>query len=188
MTRVLRSLALAGLALTLAICLPGFARAQDTTISVDVLHAEALYKDGKYKEAIEVLTKYLATHPSDATALVDRGDDYQALRDQKSAIADYTAALAINPDFAYAYASRCQSRYEVDQAAAALADCTKAIDLSPKLAYPHRERAMIELAAGDGKAALADASQAIALDADNPYGSDHPLPYLRGSRPVRPRR
>ncbi len=58
-----------------------------------VTQAEQLYNDGKFKEAIAVLDAYLKEHPQDATALVDRGDDYEALDNQQTAIADYTAAI-----------------------------------------------------------------------------------------------
>jgi tetratricopeptide (TPR) repeat protein len=118
--------------------------AADATTASEVVQAERLYSDGKFKEAIDLLNHYLTAHPQDATALVDRGDDYEALNEQQSAIADYSAALAINPEYAYAYASRCESYREIDQNDHALQDCNKAIELDPKLAYPYRERAILE--------------------------------------------
>lgn len=146
----------------LALSARGLASA-DTAGAPEVTHAEALYKKGDYKQAISVLTAYLATHAKDADALVDRGDDYTALGDQEAAIADYTAALAINPYFAYAYASRCESYIRLDEDQRATADCDKAIELQPRLAYAYRMRAMIALDNNDGQAALADANQALKL-------------------------
>src|SRR5580692_5035178 len=98
------------------------------TVNVEVLQAEKLTGEGQNKAALDIFNRYLADHPRDARALADRGDVYESLEDQRSAIADYTAALAVNPDFAYAYASRCQSRWEVDQNELALQDCSKAIE------------------------------------------------------------
>ena len=43
----------------------------------DLTHAENLYKAGKYKESVALLDVYLKAYPKDATALTDRGDDYQ---------------------------------------------------------------------------------------------------------------
>jgi tetratricopeptide (TPR) repeat protein len=168
MKRVWLPALLAGMVL-FSVC--GGARAEDAgnTVSMNVLRAEALYKDGKYADSLAILNKYLAEHPNDVNALVDRGDDHEGLGDQKAAIADYTSALALNPEYAYAYASRCESRREIDLNREALADCSKAIELSPKLAYAYRERALIQLGEDD-TAALADADRAVALAPDNAYG------------------
>lgn len=152
---------------SLAIGLSGLPAASATA---DVQPAEQLYRDGKYKESIAILTAYLKDHPTDTTALVDRGDDYEALDQQGAAIADYTAALAINPDYAYALASRCESYRETDQAQSALTDCNAAIKLDPRLAYAYRERALLELVGGDSKSALADANQAIQISPNMPFG------------------
>src|SRR5580700_6437112 len=111
----------------------------------EVVRAEHLYGDGKFKESLQVLDAYLKSHPGDVTALVDRGDDYEALNNQRAAIADYTAALAINPDYAYALASRCESYREIDERKSALADCNVAISLNPRLSYAYRERALLEV-------------------------------------------
>jgi len=138
--------------------------------SGDLNHAESLYKEGKYKEALALLNTYIAGHPKDATALVDRGDDYEALGDPKSATADYSAAIEINPDYAYAYASRCDSRDELGQNRKALDDCDKAIGLDPKMAYAYRARARVHVHLNDSQAALADANNAISLASDNAFG------------------
>ena len=129
----------------------------------EVAQAEQLYNDGKFKESIAVLDAYLKAHPNDAAALVDRGDDYEALGEHQTAITDYTAAIGANPDFAYAYASRCESYFHLDQDQRGLQDCNKAIELEPKLAYAYRVRARIDLAQGNPKAALADANEALAI-------------------------
>ena len=99
------------------------------TVSVDVLQAEKLSGSGDNKAALALLDRYLTQHPGDARALVDRGDVYEDLGNERSAIADYTAAIAVNPEYAYAYASRCESRWEIDQNRDALADCDKAVEL-----------------------------------------------------------
>ncbi|HEY6325604.1 MAG TPA: tetratricopeptide repeat protein [Candidatus Cybelea sp.] len=142
--------------------------AADTT-PPEVAQAERLYSDGKFKESLAILNAYLKDHPRDATALADRGDDYEALDDQRSAIADYTAALAINPDYAYALASRCESYREIDHSQEALKDCDAAINLNPKLAYAYRERALLKVGS-DVQAALADADRSVSLAPNNAFG------------------
>lgn len=133
-TLLKRALCFAGFAgLLLAVRVP--IALADTAVAPEVTRAEKLYNDGEYRQAIDLLNVYLSTHPNDATALVDRGDDYEALDNQQAAIADYTAAIAINPEYAYAYASRCESYFELDQGQRAMDDCDKAIELNPKLAY-----------------------------------------------------
>lgn len=144
------------------------ARAGDPPAAIT--KAEAMHDKGQFKESLAVLDTYLAEHPKDARALADRGDDYDALGDPKSAAADYTAAIAVNPDYAYAYASRCDVRDELDQHTDALPDCDKAIALDPKMAYAYRARARVNINVHDARAALADANNAVSLDSDNAYG------------------
>jgi tetratricopeptide (TPR) repeat protein len=134
----------------------------------EVARAKQLYDDGKYKESISLLDGYLTAHPGDATALVTRGDDYQALGSQESAIADYTAALAINADYAYAWASRCDSYLSIRQSQKALADCDKAIGLDPGMGYAYRLRALLELDADDAQSALTDVNHALTIDPHSP--------------------
>ena len=105
-----------------------------------------------------------------ANALADRGDIYETVADQDSAISDYSSAIAVNPLDAYAFASRCQSRREIASNSAAykdaLADCNKAIAIEPNMAYALRERARIDLALldlDDLTAANSDATRAVSL-------------------------
>ena len=157
------------LALVAALSTVAIARA-DAGTAPEVNKAESLYNDGKYKESLSVLNKYLATHPKDATALVDRGDDYAALDDDKSAVADYSAAIDVNPDYAYAYASRCDSLNSLQQNTQAKPDCDKAIELNPKMSYAYRVRAYIEIQQGDAKTALTDADRAVELNSNSALG------------------
>jgi tetratricopeptide (TPR) repeat protein len=134
----------------------------------EVARAKQLFDDGKFKESVALLNTYLSAHPADATALVARGDDYQALGNQEAAIGDYSAALAINGQYAYAWASRCDSYHSIDQNQRARSDCDKAIALDPKMAYAYRVRALVELGEDDAQGALADANRALALQPNSP--------------------
>lgn len=48
--------------------------------------------------AIDIITDYLKTHPTDDEALTLRGMKHWSLGDRSNAINDYLAALRINPD------------------------------------------------------------------------------------------
>lgn len=144
----------------------GIALAQSA--GTEVARAKQLYDDGKFKDSVALLNVYLSSHPADATALVARGDDYQALGNQEAVIADYCAALAINGEYAYALASRCDSYHSIDQNQRARSDCDKAIELNPKMAYAYRVRALVELGEDDAQGALADADRALALAPSSP--------------------
>jgi tetratricopeptide (TPR) repeat protein len=139
------------------------------TASADVLKAEGLWNAGKYLQAVDILNRYLATHPQDARALVDRGDDYDSLGRYPEAITDYSAALAINPQYAYAYASRADSHYSQHEYTLALVDADKALELRPKFGYGFRVRTLVRLETGDISGAQSDGHEAIAIDPGNAY-------------------
>ena len=148
---------------------PGLSASAES-LSVEIVKAEALIQEGKDSDALPILNRYLQAHPSDARALVDRGDAYEDENKQEDAIADYTSAIGVNPEYAYAYASRCQSEYEVNRMRGALGDCDKAIQLAPKDAYAYRERALVHEQMDDLEAAQADADRAVQYDPDSDYG------------------
>jgi tetratricopeptide (TPR) repeat protein len=134
------------------------------TVSADVLQAESLSGAGKYDQALIILNKYLTTHPTDARALVDRGDIYQEQSKLPESIADYTAALAVNPEYAYAYASRADSYNQMSDFTHALSDANKAVSLKPNYAYALRVRGITRINTDDVAGAQADFHTAVALD------------------------
>lgn len=144
------------------------AAARADEVSIDVLKAETLSKQGKADEALALLNRVIANNPKNARALVDRGDIYQSADKHREAIADYTAAIAINPEYAYAFASRCESRRILGQYKDALSDCDKSISLQAT-AYALRQRALIHLEMEDGDLALSDANRAVDLDSTNSF-------------------
>ena len=150
----------------------------------EVAQAEQLYNDGKFKESIAVLDPYLKAHPNDAAALVDRGDDYEALGDHQTAIADYTAASAsirILPMHMPRAASRTSSRPESTRRSRI---ATKPSSSSRKLAYAYRVRAPHRSRSRNPKAPwpIQRSAGDLAVERD---GAREPLPRVHGAGPVR---
>jgi tetratricopeptide (TPR) repeat protein len=139
--------------------LPAQTRAD--TVDATVLQAESLSDAGKNTQALAILNRYLASHPQDARALVDRGDVYQTMGQLPESIADYTAALVVNPEYAYAYASRGDSYNQIGNYTRALADADKALALRPKYGYALRVRSVARLHTNDLPGAQDDAHAAI---------------------------
>jgi tetratricopeptide (TPR) repeat protein len=133
-------------------------------VNADVLKAESLGEAGKYDQALDILNKYLASHPQDARALVDRGDIYQNESKLPQSVADYTAALAINPQYAYAYATRADSYNQMGDYARAATDATKALELRPNYAYALRVRSLSRVNTQDLAGAQDDIHRAIAAE------------------------
>src|SRR5262249_24656582 len=93
-SELVRALLMAGF---LLVCAGAPALAADETVSLPLVQAEKLISQGQSKDAIVILDAYIARHDPDVRALVDRGDAYEGLGDQHSAIADYTAAIVLDP-------------------------------------------------------------------------------------------
>lgn len=134
------------------------------TVSADLLQAESLAGAGKNDSALVILNKYLATHQTDARALVDRGDIYQEQSKFPESIADYTAALVVNPEYAYAYASRADSYNQMSDYTHALSDANKAVSLKPDYAYALRVLGVARINMDDIPGAQAAFHKAVAID------------------------
>ncbi len=58
--------------------------------------ADNLFKEGKYKEAIEAYNEYISTKPKDVKSLYNRGRAYEELGDIESARKDFTRVLDLD--------------------------------------------------------------------------------------------
>jgi tetratricopeptide (TPR) repeat protein len=125
--------------------------------------AHALYAFRKFHEAIAVLDGYLRTAPTDAAAIVLRGDAKSDLNDNQAALADYNLAIRIAPEYAYAYQTRCETRDDLGDDSGALEDCNMAIRLDPSVGESYVDRADIYLDEDAYPEALADLNQAEKL-------------------------
>lgn len=101
-----------------------------------------------------------------ATAYVNRGNAYNALRDIDHALADYDKAIEIESDYSPAYYNRGIAHFEQGDLILAIADYDKAIELDPDDpdAYDSRGFAYADLR--NYESAIADFDQAIVLDPD----------------------
>jgi tetratricopeptide (TPR) repeat protein len=132
--------------------------------------AQALVNKSDYKGAVAILDTYLNAHPTDAHALVLRGDAKDDLNDHIGALIDYDAAIRVNPNYAYAYATRAGTENELGKYDAAIADATKAMALDPTEEMAYRSRAIAGIDSGKGlDTALTDAKKAVSLDNTNAY-------------------
>jgi tetratricopeptide (TPR) repeat protein len=131
--------------------------------------ARALFDARDYRAAIAALDEYLPGHPTDARALVLRGDSRANLGDNPEALKDYDAALQADPQYQYGYVTRCETRWQVDDDSGALADCDMALKLnsSDPLAYEDRGDVYFQRQSYD--LALADYDQAVSLGRSNAY-------------------
>jgi tetratricopeptide (TPR) repeat protein len=109
--------------------------------------ALALFNTKDYKGAIALIDPFLKANPTDARALVLRGDARASLNDDIGALRDYDAAIAANPQYQYAYATRCDTRRDESHLDAALDDCNRAISLdgTDPLAYEYRANVRFDL-------------------------------------------
>ena len=87
--------------------------------------AQALFRLGKYREAIAKLDALLQAEPRNARALVLRGDTKAELDDNNGALKDYNAAIGIAPEYQYAYVTRCETRLALDDPGSALTTATR---------------------------------------------------------------
>ncbi|HEX3467758.1 MAG TPA: tetratricopeptide repeat protein [Candidatus Elarobacter sp.] len=126
-------------------------------------HAQTLFRDRKFPEAIAALNAYLTAHPRDARAIVLRGDAKADGGDNPGALKDYNVAIAIAPDYQYAYVTRCETRLELDDAGGALTDCNTAVRLDPTDGLAYEDRADVQFEREAYDLALTDYDKAVSL-------------------------
>ncbi len=135
--------------------------------SIKTIEAQFAKSEGKYHEAIELLTEVLDDDPENAAAYNNRGDAKQGLEEYEAAIDDYDQAIDIDPENDIAYNNRGNAKQELGEYEAAIDDYDQAIDIDPEndVAYNNRGNAKQEL--GKYEAAIDDYDQAIDIDPEN---------------------
>jgi len=96
----------------------------------------ALCRQGKYNEAITILTECTNYLEGEALARThfNRGVAYRGLKDYKKAIEDYDKAIEINPQYAKAYNNRGVAYGKLKEYKKAIEDFDKAIKINPQYA------------------------------------------------------
>ena len=153
------------------LCGPAIGLAQSPSPAGDSDYTRALsqFHARDFRGSLSTVNAFLATHPSDAHALVLRGDDEAELGDITSALRDYDSAIAISPDFQYAYVTRCETRLFTNNVAGALADCNAAVRLGPQDGLAFEDRGDVYFEQSAYGAAVRDYSRAIALGRSGAY-------------------
>lgn len=135
-----------------------------------------LDKRERYAEAIVEYTRAIELRP-DATAILNRGQDYMRMLQFDLAIADFTKAIEMNPIDAFAYLQRGiayinKGFRDATMYALAIADFTKSIDLNPDDAKLYDNRGYAYALSGQYVLAAADLNNAIRLSKD-PATTEH---------------
>jgi tetratricopeptide (TPR) repeat protein len=131
--------------------------------------AQALFRLGKYREAISKLDALLQADPRDARALVLRGDAKAEMDDNSGALKDYNAAIGIAPEYQYAYVTRCETRLALDDPGGALTDCNTALRLDATDAHAYQARGDVYFDREAYDLAVADYEKSIALGRRSAY-------------------
>lgn len=128
-----------------------------------------LYRQKKFRQAVEAYTKAIELNPEDVAAYNNRGVAYGKLKEYDRALADYNRTIALSPDDTNAYNNRGIVYYELKEYNKALADYNRAIEVTPDDtdAFSNRSAVYYELKEYDKS--LADCNRAITLAPDNDY-------------------
>jgi tetratricopeptide (TPR) repeat protein len=118
--------------ISFALSIPVIAVAQQ--VPPELREALEYHKAGKFKDAIEVYTEYLAKNPRSAEALNWRGMAYDDLGDTTRAMDDYNKAIQIRPDYADAYNNRGELYRKEKKYREALNDYRKATEFDKNFA------------------------------------------------------
>lgn len=123
----------------------------------------ALFNQGKYAEALEVLTQAITEDPANIRAWNGRGMVKRRLKDLDGAWDDLTKAIALSPRYVSAHNNRGLVRADRGDFTGAIADYDRAIEFNPKLSTPYNNRGVAKGKLGDYAGAVADYTRAIEL-------------------------
>lgn len=137
---------------------------QQKTSEQLVHEGDALYRAGRYQEAIDILSQLLQRSPDSITAYINRGLAYIALRDFQHAIVDCNHALIRSPHNAIAYNNRGRSYFFLGDYLHAITDHNRALELSPDLAVAYAGRAQAYAELGNNTQAIRDYQSALHHD------------------------
>jgi tetratricopeptide (TPR) repeat protein len=131
------------------------------------LRSQLFAKQGRSKEALQLVDAYVAKHPGDATALNERCWIKATLNVQlDTALADCNASLKIEPDSPATLDSRAFANLRLGATDAAVADYNAALKLTPDLSASLYGRAIARARKGDEQGARADLQQARKISPD----------------------
>ena len=130
-----------------------------------------LYTQGKYDEAIPLLTKSITLLPTFDLPYSNRGQIYRLQGKYDLALADLDMAIKMKPNEAQAYVSRGVVYCIKQKLDSAEADFNSALKIDPNLAEAYSNRANFYDMKGQYDSALADYAKAISLKPDiaEPY-------------------
>lgn len=123
----------------------------------------ALFNQGKYTEALEVLTQAIKEDPANIRAWNGRGMVKRRLKDLDGAWNDLTKAIELFPRYASAHNNRGRVRADRGDFKGAIADYDRAIEFNPTLSTPYNNRGVAKSKLGDYAGAIADYTRAIEL-------------------------
>jgi len=125
-------------------------------------------RPGKYKDAIDHLTRSLALSPGRANAFLERGNAHRFLGEPDQALADFQTAAGLDSTLVAAHNGVAMIYLERHDSRHALEEFNKSIAVQPTI-EAYFQRGQILEAQGDHQKAVEDYNQAIALDRDEPF-------------------
>jgi len=125
-----------------------------------------LIKERQYDDAIDVLSRILASNPEDAIAHNNRGVCFLYKGDYNRAIADYTRAIEINPEFADAYINRGGIWTLKELYDRAISDYTRVLNIDRFDSETLYHRGVSWFKKGEYGMAIADLTQAVEINPD----------------------
>jgi tetratricopeptide (TPR) repeat protein len=157
------------LILLTALAAPAPAPSGDAFARGQMEAAIALEQSGRYREAIEQLSRAIAaktlSDADTARALFDRGVAYDGLGNMRAAVADYSAALRLDADLAPALNNRANAFRRAGRLVEAKRDYWAALKC-PSVAreYSYNGLGLITVAEGDRDAARGYFQKALAVN------------------------
>ncbi len=128
--------------------------------------ATALWRAGRYGEAIALCDEALKLDPNFAPAFLRRGAAKSDLGRFEEAIKDYDEAMRLKPDYATAYYNRGLAKYNLRQLEDAVKDYDEAIRLKPDYANAYNNRGNAKDNLGRHEEAIKDYDETIRLKPD----------------------
>ncbi|CCH55545.1 TPR repeat-containing protein [Fibrisoma limi BUZ 3] len=131
-----------------------------------------LMKDGKFREAVQVLNQAIEADADNAEAFNTRGVAYFELKDYTNAAQDYDKAIQLQPNSYRPYYNRALLKVAQNNLSSALKDYSDAIRLLPDTSKQagsdvYLNRGQLFAAQGQIQPALTDFTQAITLNPEN---------------------
>jgi protein O-mannosyl-transferase len=129
------------------------------------------YKErGEYEPAMADLSQALSLNPSDAGALVNRGNLFYLMRNRERALLDLDRAISLDPTVADAWNSRGAVRSSLGMYEEGLADLNKAIELGGMFPGAYLNRANTLFAMKRYDSAMADYDAYISWESGDGRG------------------